>query len=956
MRSLDVEVHDVEGVLLDELAARLHRVAHQDGEDLVSADRILHAHPEQGARLRIHGGLPELLGVHLAQALVALQGDPILGGAHDHLDQLVEALRGDFLAVGVDHRARTFVEGRDLRVALEELRVVRRLEQIGAKHGRLGARDMDLGGVAVLPAHQPGAPAFQLARHLAYRRGHLAVTHTALGGLELPPQEPIEDGPRHAAPGEFGEDRAELEHTLERLQQRLFLDGLRLAGDLDRGLLHPLREEELLHLALAHEIPLRLALLHLEERGLGDEEPPRLDDRHHVTEEEREEQGADVGAVHVGVRHEDHLVIAQLGDVELLRPDPRAEGGDEEPDLLVREHLVVARFLGVDDLASEREHRLRLPIPPLLGGAAGGITLHEEDLAELRIALRAIGELGRQPFVVAPTLARELPRLPRCLARLGGPHALVGDLAGGGRVLLEGLRQAIVDDLLDEPLHLGVAELRLGLPFELWIRDAHRDYRGQALADVVTGDPSLEGLEKALGLRVAGDLAGEGRPESREVGATFARVDVVGKGEHVFLVAVVVLQGDFDLDIVLLALEEEHLGMDGRLVLVQVLDELDDPALVEEGVGALVALVLDDDFQSLVEEGELAQPIRESIEGEGRLLEDLRVRLEANDRAVLRAFFSLGERTGGHPVLVALSPHVAAAADLQLQPLAQRVHHRDADSVESAGHLVRGMLELAAGVQHGEDDLGRGLARLLMGVDGNASPVVAHRTGAVRMQDDLDAVAEAAHGLVHGVVDNLVDKVVEPIGPRVADVHGRPLAHGLETLEDLDVACGIGLCAHATTPTRAPVASATMPPLTSQHVPPLLSATPGSAVVRKTWPCLWMCRSTRCCTSGSSSDRASSSNSTGGLPTALSTGPASARRRVRTRSRCWPRDPKLRMSRPSSSTTRSSRWGPTSVSFRRRSSCRRRSRASRNAASVTSMGRAERYSSRTWWSEPAISG
>src|SRR5262249_16551507 len=243
---------------------------------------------------------------------------------------------------------------------------------------------------------------------------------------------------------------------------------------------------------------------------------------------------------------------------------------------------------------------------------------------------------------------------------------------------------------------------------------------------------------------------------------------------------------------------------------------------------------------------------------------------------------SLREWTGGHSVLVALSPHVAAAADLQLQPLTQRVHHRDADSVESAGHLVRGMLELAAGVQHGEDDLRCCLARLLVSVDGNASTVITHRTGAVRVQDDLDAVAEATHGLVHGVIDDLVHEVVEPVGAGVPDVHGRPLAHGLETLEDLDVACSVGLCAHATTPARAPVASATIPPLPSQHVPALLSATAVSAVVTKTCPCLWIRRSTSCCTSGSSSDRASSSNSTGGLPTALSTGPASARRSART--------------------------------------------------------------------------
>ncbi len=62
--------------------------------------------------------------------------------------------------------------------------------------------------------------------------------------------------------------------------------------------------------------------------------------------------------------------------------------------------------------------------------------------------------------------------------------------------------------------------------------------------------------------------------------------------------------------------------MDGRLVLVQVLDELDDAALVEEGVAAPVPLVLDDDLQPAIEEGQLAQAVGEGVEGERRLLED----------------------------------------------------------------------------------------------------------------------------------------------------------------------------------------------------------------------------------------------------------------------------------------------------------------------------------------------
>ena len=59
---------------LDEALARGDTRAHQHVEGPVGLDGILDGHLQDRPRLRIHGRLPELLRVHLAQALVALQG------------------------------------------------------------------------------------------------------------------------------------------------------------------------------------------------------------------------------------------------------------------------------------------------------------------------------------------------------------------------------------------------------------------------------------------------------------------------------------------------------------------------------------------------------------------------------------------------------------------------------------------------------------------------------------------------------------------------------------------------------------------------------------------------------------------------------------------------------------------------------------------------------------------
>src|SRR6266480_4893553 len=70
---LDIEIGDVERVFLDEIAARLDRVAHEDREHLIGAHSVLHRDLEQRPRLRVHRRVRELLRVHLAEPLVSLE-------------------------------------------------------------------------------------------------------------------------------------------------------------------------------------------------------------------------------------------------------------------------------------------------------------------------------------------------------------------------------------------------------------------------------------------------------------------------------------------------------------------------------------------------------------------------------------------------------------------------------------------------------------------------------------------------------------------------------------------------------------------------------------------------------------------------------------------------------------------------------------------------------------------
>ena len=145
------------------------------------------------------------------------------------------------------------------------------------------------------------------------------------------------------------------------------------------------------------------------------------------------------------------------------------------------------------------------------------------------------------------------------------------------------MAQLLVADLLHERLHLGVAELGLGLALELRLGDLHRDDRGQALADVVAGEVGVLLLEQLLVLGVLVDHGGQRAAEPLFVRAALMGVDGVGEGVHRLGIAGVPLHRDLDLVAGALAVEVDDALLDRRLGAVDVLDVVDQPAGVVEG-------------------------------------------------------------------------------------------------------------------------------------------------------------------------------------------------------------------------------------------------------------------------------------------------------------------------------------------------------------------------------------
>src|SRR5262249_8435244 len=174
-----------------------------------------------------------------------------------------------------------------------------------------------------------------------------------------------------------------------------------------------------------------------------------------------------------GGAHGYALVIPGFAGVKPLA-DATADRQDQRLDLVVLQHAVDAGTLDVQDLAADRQDRLRARLARRHGRTARRVALDDEQLALIGVATRAVLQLvwhtGTREAGLAP---HDVARLLGRFTRLGGGDGLLDDSIGLGGVLEHPVRQARVGGLLHERPDGDVAELGLGLAFELRLAQLH---------------------------------------------------------------------------------------------------------------------------------------------------------------------------------------------------------------------------------------------------------------------------------------------------------------------------------------------------------------------------------------------------------------------------------------------------------------------------------------------------
>ena len=261
---------------------------------------------------------------------------------------------------------------------------------------------------------------------------------------------------------------------------------------------------------------------------------------------------------------------------------------------------------------------------------------------------------------------------------------------------------------------------------------------------------------------------------------------IIGERHNVFAIAATVLQRDLRDRRAARHRKVNDLVVQNRLTAVVVRHKFRNTALVVElftADGLRIALIGQRDLQTGVQKRLLAHTLFEAVVIVYRRIgEDLRVRLKADVGTGFLGIRDNRQLAGDLTFLKALMVGVTLTGNLHLQPLGQRVYHRRADAMQTAGHLVTAAAELTTGVQDGQNHRHGGQTELFVQTDRDTTAVVTDANNITGQNFHLDVTAIAGQRLVHRVIHDLIHQVVQTAFTGRADVHTRTLTHRIQTL------------------------------------------------------------------------------------------------------------------------------------------------------------------------------
>ena len=174
----------------------------------------------------------------------------------------------------------------------------------------------------------------------------------------------------------------------------------------------------------------------------------------HFAIEKGQQQRRDMGAVHIGVGHDDDPLIAQIAAL-VFGSQPATQRLHQIGQLLVRLHLAGACAGDVEDFSPQRQDRLGVAVARLLGAAARAVAFDQENLGAFSGIAGAVGQLAGQAQLARRRLAGNFFFLAAAQARFGFLDDEIEQLARVGGAFCQPVIEMVADDGFDQLLGFG---------------------------------------------------------------------------------------------------------------------------------------------------------------------------------------------------------------------------------------------------------------------------------------------------------------------------------------------------------------------------------------------------------------------------------------------------------------------------------------------------------------------
>ena len=355
--------------------------------------------------------------------------------------------------------------------------------------------------------------------------------------------------------------------------------------------------------------------------------------------------------------------------------------------------------------------------------------------------------------------------------------------------------QLIAYDLFNQSTDIGITQFCLGLTFKLGIGQLNGNNGSNTFPAIFTGNLVIA-LNDTVLCTVGIEYTGQRSFKAGFMHTAFGGIDLVGKAQHGFVVAIVILQRNFCTGITLHAAHIDNIIMDRCLIPVAPGYKFTDTAFIAHGIldCFIGAFIGNADPQTGSQKCLFPHTGMQDLIVINGIIEHLRIRLEGNFRSGLVSFTHdghfLGDMTPGKLHFI----DVAFLIYPYPQPFGQGIYNRRTNTVQTAGNFITATAEFTAGMQHGKYNFQRRLSGLCLDINRDTTTIVGDSNGITGIDGHSNIFTVSGQSFIDRVIHDLIDQVMQTGRGSRTDIHTGTFPHCFQTLQNLDLLRTVFLC------------------------------------------------------------------------------------------------------------------------------------------------------------------